>query len=250
MGRVEGKVALVTGAASGLGAAAARMLAREGAKVAVTDRDADGAREVAAAIGEAALALELDVTDEAHWKAAVDATVAHFGGLDVLVNNAGIGVARDLESTTLDEWRLVHAVNLDGVFLGCREAMRVMKQRGGSIVNVSSVAGLIGVPGLVAYGSSKAAVRELSKSVALYGAKFGVRCNSIHPTFVLTPMVEAMMAFMGGPEKGRERLERTIPQGKLGEPDDVAYLVLYLASDESKLMTGAELVIDGGATAQ
>lgn len=253
MGRVEGKAALVTGAASGLGAATARMLAKEGARVLLTDRDADGARAIATEIGGSALAAELDVTSEAAWASAVDLAVASFGRLDILVNNAGIGAMSDIEHCSLEEWRLVHAVNLEGVFLACREGIRVMKATGGgSIVNISSVAGLVGVPTLVAYGSSKAAVRQLSKSVALHCAKkgYGIRCNSVHPTFIATPMVDAMAELLGGREKGHAALARTIPLGRLGEPDDIAHAVLYLASDESKLVTGTELVVDGGATAQ
>ncbi|HZH75988.1 MAG TPA: glucose 1-dehydrogenase [Archangium sp.] len=252
-GRVEGKVALVTGAASGLGKAAARMLAREGARVVVTDRNEAGAKEVAGTMGEAARAYKLDVTQEADWVRVVDDTLATFGRLDVVVNNAGIGVAKDIESISLEEWRVVHAVNLDGVFLGCKHAIRGMRQCGakGSIINISSVAGLVGVENLPAYCSSKGGVRLLSKSVALHCARkgYGIRCNSVHPTFIETPMVDGLASMMGGVEAGKARLARMIPLGHIGEPDDIAYAVLYLASDESKLMTGSEFVVDGGTTA-
>jgi 3(or 17)beta-hydroxysteroid dehydrogenase len=252
-GRVEGKVALVTGAASGLGKAAALMLVREGARVVVTDRDEAGAKDVATSLGEAARVWKLDVTQEADWVRVVDETLATFGRLDVVVNNAGIGIAKDIESLSLEEWRLVHAVNLDGVFLGCKHAVRGMRKCGarGSIINISSVAGLVGVENVPAYCSSKGGVRLLTKSVALHCARkgYGIRCNSIHPTFIETPMVEELASLGGDPVAGKARLTRMIPLGRMGEPNDVAYAVVYLASDESKLMTGSELVVDGGATA-
>jgi 3(or 17)beta-hydroxysteroid dehydrogenase len=252
-GRVEGKVALVTGAASGLGKAAAQMLVREGARVVVTDRNEAGVKEVAGTMGEAARAYKLDVTQEADWVRVVDDTLATFGRLDVVVNNAGIGVSKDIEAISLEEWRFVHAVNLDGVFLGCKHAIRGMRQCGakGSIINISSVAGLVGAENLPAYCSSKGGVRLLSKSVALHCARkgYGIRCNSVHPTFIETPMVDGLASLMGGVEAGKAKLARMIPLGHIGEPDDIAYAVLYLASDESKLMTGSEFVVDGGTTA-
>ncbi|WPB81944.1 SDR family oxidoreductase [Archangium violaceum] len=252
-GRVEGKVALVTGAASGLGKAAAAMLVREGARVALTDRNEAGVRSVAETLGASARAWTLDVTREQDWQRVVDEVVATFGRLDVVVNNAGIGVSKDIETLSLEEWRLVHAVNLDGVFLGCKHAIRGMRQSGakGSIINISSVAGLVGVDTLPAYCSSKAGVRLLTKSVALHCARkgYGIRCNSVHPTFIETPMVDGLASLGGDMAAGKAKLSRMIPLGHLGEPDDVAYAVLYLASDESKLMTGSELVVDGGSTA-
>lgn len=257
MKRVEGKVALITGGAGGLGSAAARMLAREGARVVVTDRkerEQDGLA-VAASLGDGAgLFLPLDVTKEADWAAAMERTLAHFGRLDVLVNNAGMGIPKDVESLSLEEWRLVHAVNLDGVFLGCKHGIKAMRQCGakGSIINVSSVAGMMGTPTIVAYGSAKGGVRMFTKSVALHCAHkgYGIRCNSVHPSFIETDMVDALAKSSGDPAKARAHMARSIPLGHLGEPDDFAYAVVYLASDESKLMTGAEFVIDGGATAQ
>ncbi|NTX34956.1 glucose 1-dehydrogenase [Myxococcus sp. CA033] len=257
MKRVEGKVALITGAAGGLGSASARMLAREGAKVVVTDRASQEAlgREVAASLGEGmGLFLPLDVTREEDWIRAIDTTLEQFGRLDVLVNNAGLGIPKDVENLSLEEWRLVHAVNLDGTFLGCKHGIRAMRQCGarGSIINISSLAGLIGVPTLPAYGSAKGAVRMFTKSVALHCAQqgYGIRCNSIHPTFVETTMVKALMEASGMPDKAREGMRRSIPLGHLGEPDDIAHAVVYLASDESKLMTGSEFVLDGGSSAQ
>jgi 3(or 17)beta-hydroxysteroid dehydrogenase len=257
MGRVEGKVALVTGAASGIGRATALRLAEQGARVVVTDRQVEAGEAVAAEIGAAAFFQALDVTREAEWVAAMEATVRRFGRLDVLVNNAGVGVVKDIESTTLEEWRFVHAVNAEGVFLGCREAIKVMKATaasggGGSIVNVSSIAGLVGEATLAAYCSSKGAVRLLTKSIAMHCAQrgYGIRCNSVHPSFIATPMVEAMIEASPDHDKARAQMTRAAPLGRLGDVDDVAYLVLYLASDESKFITGAEMVVDGGATAR
>lgn len=252
-GRVEGKAVLVTGAASGLGKAMAVMLAREGARVAVTDRNEEGAREVAQAIGASARAWKLDVTSEEDWGKVVDEVLSTFGRLDVLVNNAGVGAVVDIEAMTLEQWRFVHAVNVDGVFLGCKHGIRAMRQCGakGSIINISSVAGLVGVAEFPAYSSSKGAVRLLSKSVALHCAYkgYGIRCNSVHPSFIETPMVDKLATAMGDPQVSRAKLARKIPLGSLGEPDDIAYAVLYLASDESKMMTGSEFVVDGGTTA-
>ena len=251
MGRVEGKVALVTGAASGLGKATAAMLLREGAKVCLSDIDSEGGAQAAGELGEGAMFVEHDVTDEAAWAAAVERTVTAFGGLNILVNNAGIGFIKNVEDTTLQEWRTVHAIDLDGVFLGCKAAIRaIANSGGGSIVNISSVSGIIAGHNLAAYNSAKAGVRLLSKSVALHCAREGynIRCNSVHPSFIDTPMLSGLTERYGR-EEGLAKLGRQLPLGNVGEPDDVAYAVLYLASDESKFMTGAELVIDGGISA-
>jgi len=252
-GRVEGKVALVTGGASGLGAAMARMLVREGARVAITDLNEASGQALAKELGEAARFWRLDVTKEEDWSSVVDAVLATFGRLDVVVNNAGIGVVKDVETLSLQEWRLVHAVNLDGVFLGCKHGIRGMRQCGakGSIINVSSVAGLVGVAAFPAYSSSKGGVRLLSKSVALHCAQkgYGIRCNSIHPVYVDTPMVDALANASGDATVAKERMTKSIPIGRLGHPDEIAYAVVFLASDESSLMTGSEVVLDGGATA-
>ncbi|MXP28716.1 glucose 1-dehydrogenase [Porphyrobacter algicida] len=257
-GRVAGKLALVTGAAQGLGAAQSKMLAREGARVLVTDINASGADATAEAINAehgagTAYSMKLDVTQEAEWEAAIDAAREHLGGLSVLVNNAGVGVRGNIETCTLDEWRRGFAINVDSVFLGCQKALPLMKDhQPGSIVNISSIAGLIASDTMPGYNASKAAVWMLSKSVALYCAKMGwnIRCNSVHPTFIDTPILDGMVASTGK-EKSviMDKLARQIPLKRVGEPDDIANGVLYLASDESKFMTGAELKLDGGISA-
>jgi 3(or 17)beta-hydroxysteroid dehydrogenase len=252
MNRLEGKVALLTGAASGLGAASARRLHREGAFVVVTDRDEEKGAAVAASLGERAVFHKLDVTSEAAWIAVIDGVIAAQGRLDVLVNNAGVGVVASIEDTTLEAFRFVHAVNTEGVFLGCKHGVRVMKATGGSIINLSSVAGIAGAPDLAAYCSSKGAVRTLTKSVAMHCAKkgYGIRCNSLHPAFIDTPMVDALVNASSNQERARVGLAKSIPLGRLGEPDDVAAAVAYLASDDAKFITGVELPIDGGLLAQ
>jgi 3(or 17)beta-hydroxysteroid dehydrogenase len=252
MTRLAGKTAFVTGAASGIGAAIVRRFVAEGARVALADIDTAGGESLAAELGSAARFLRHDVTAEADWIDNLACAVAAFGRLDILVNNAGIGPAGTIEKTSLAEWRRVHAVNLDGVFLGCKHGIAVLRQSGGgSIVNLSSVAGLMGTPTLAAYGSSKAAVRQLTKSAALHCAqrRDAIRCNSIHPAFAATPMVEAMIAQSKAPERTRAALAGQIPLGRLGEAEEVAALALYLASDESRFVTGGEFVIDGGLTA-
>lgn len=253
-GRVEGKVVLVTGAASGLGAASARMLVREGARVALTDINEEAGQALAKELGMSTRFWRLDVTQEEQWASVVDSVLATFERLDVVLNNAGIGIAKDVEALSLDEWRLVNAVNLDGVFLGCKHGIRAMRKCGaqGSIINMSSVAGLIGAAALPAYCASKGGVRLLTKSVALHCAKqgYGIRCNSVHPVFIDTPMVDSLAKLTGDVTAGKERMAKGIPIGRLGEPDEIAYAVVYLASDESRLMTGSEFVLDGGTTAQ
>ena len=258
-GRVAGKAALITGAAGGLGQAMAWMLAREGARVAVTDMNLDGARALAGAINAdhpgAAFAFAHDVTDEAQWIAVVDQAVAAMGGLSILINNAGIGgELLFAEQDTLDNWRRVQAVNLESVMLGCKHAMPHLRASGaGSIVNISSVAGLAAAPGMGAYNATKAAVWMYTKTVALEAAKAGwnVRSNSVHPVFIKTPILDPFVAMAGGDEAtAHQKLARGIPLKRIGEPDDVAYCVLYLASDESKFVTGSEFKIDGGMLAQ
>jgi NAD(P)-dependent dehydrogenase (short-subunit alcohol dehydrogenase family) len=253
MGRVDGKIAIVTGAASGIGRACARRLASEGAKVVLTDRNEAGGKAAAGELGAPHVFLALDVTDPMHWASVVGETVRAFGRLDVLVNAAGVGVMHDIEQTTLEEWRSVMSVNSGGTFLGCQAALGAMKATGGgSIINVSSVAGIVADPDMAAYCASKGAVRMLTKSVALHAARagYGVRCNSVHPAFIDTPMVDALLAASSERGLTRGKLERAIPLGRIGEAEEVAHLVLYLASDESKFVTGAELVIDGGLTAR
>lgn len=252
MGRVEGKVALITGGASGIGLATARLFLDEGAAVVVTDRDKPAADAAMTAFAHRARFHLLDVTREDHWIAATKTVVAEFGRLDVLVNSAGVALLRDIEATTLEEWRALMAVNLDGTFLGCKHAVRVMKQQGGgSIVNMSSVAGLIGSGNLAAYSASKGGVRLLTKSVALHCARKGynIRCNSVHPSFVETPMLRAMIASGRDPAKMDANYTSAAPLGRLAQPIEVARTILFLASDESAFTTGAELVVDGGLTA-
>jgi NAD(P)-dependent dehydrogenase (short-subunit alcohol dehydrogenase family) len=252
MGRVAGKVALVTGAASnpGLGYSTAMALAREGARLVVTDIDGEGAERCAAAIraaGGEALARAQDVTDEAGWEAIVALTLETWGRLDVLVNNAGIAVLKPLESLTLADWNRQIAVNLTSVFLGCRAAAPAMRRGGGgSIVNLSSVAGLIGLKGCAAYGASKGGVRLMTKTIAAELGADQIRCNSVHPGFIWTNM---QVGAQGGDRARADASTAGLPLGRVGEPDDIANCILYLASDESAYVTGAEFTVDAGMTA-
>lgn len=241
MNRVSGKVAIVTGAASGIGRGVAELLAAEGAHVVSTD--------IAAAPG----IVQHDVTDEAAWQRIVDETVAKHGRLDILVNAAGIAVWADIERATLADFRRCNAVNNEGVFLGCQAAIRAMKtNKAGSIINLSSVAGLVADPDAPAYCASKGAVRLLTKSIALHCARRGynIRVNSVHPSFIATAMVEGVINANPDPAKMRHALETAAPLRRMGEVREVANLILYLASDESTFTTGAEHVIDGGLTAR
>jgi 3alpha(or 20beta)-hydroxysteroid dehydrogenase len=243
--RLAGKVALITGAASGQGAAEARLFAGEGARVAVADIEDAGAERVTAEIGDAAIAIHLDVTDEAQWSAAVDRTVGAFGSVDVLVNNAGIGFTpRRIEVEDPDDHRRIIDVNLHGVYLGIRAVTPVMTaQRAGSIVNISSIDGLVGVAGMTSYTASKFAVTGMTRATALELGPRGIRVNSIHPGVIETPMVAA------APAETKARLKVVLdrqPIPRMGTPEEVAYLALYLASDESSYCTGAQFVIDGG----
>lgn len=250
-GRIQDRVALITGGASGIGRAAAHLFAEEGATVVIADRDEAAARAAVAAIGGRASFQRLDVTAEDRWIAVTDALVRDRGRLDILINSAGVSLLKDIETTTLDEWRVLMAVNLDGTFLGCKHAVRVMKERGGSIVNMSSVAGLIGSGFLAAYCASKGGVRLLTKAVALHCARKGynIRCNSVHPSFADTPMLEGMVAAARNPDKLAASFTAAAPLGRLAQPIEVARTILFLASDESVFTTGAELVVDGGLTA-
>ncbi len=257
-GRVAGKKALITGAAQGLGAAQAMMLAREGAQVLLADINAEGAAAQASAINAAlgagtAFSIHLDVTSEDQWIAAIDYASEAMQGLSVLVNNAGIGVRGNIETCTLADWHRGFAVNVDSVFLGCQKALPLMKDsQPGSIINISSIAGLIASHTMPGYNASKAAVWMLSKSVALYCAKMGwdIRSNSVHPTFIDTPILDGMVTSTGkSKEVIMDKLARQIPLKRVGQPDDIANGVLYLASDESRFMTGAELKLDGGISA-
>jgi NAD(P)-dependent dehydrogenase (short-subunit alcohol dehydrogenase family) len=252
--RVQGKVAIVTGAASnpGLGRAIALVLAREGARVVATDVDEAGVRDCAAAIraaGGEALALRHDVTRESDWREVVARTLDAFGRLDVLVNNAGIAVLKPLEQLSLEDWNRQIEVNLTSVFLGCKHSVAALRRSGGgSIVNLSSVAGLVGLRTCVAYGASKGGVRIATKAIALELGRDGIRCNSVHPGFIWTNM---QARATGASDPASVPLgPGVIPLGRIGEARDVAECVLYLASDESKYVTGAELTVDGGLTAQ
>lgn len=254
MKRVEGKTAIVTGAALGLGRASALMLAREGARVVLTDvREVDGAKvrdEIVAGGGEA-IFVRHDVASEADWIAVMETALERFGSVDVLVNNAGVLLSSKIEETPLDKWRWLMSINCDGVFLGVKHAIRAMKDRGGSIINLSSVAGLVGLPDISAYCASKGAVALFTKAAALECAKAGyaIRVNSIHPGGIWTPMLEVFVGKRGEPGADAAAADMH-PVGHAGEPDDIAYGVVYLASEESKFVTGSELVIDGGYTAQ
>lgn len=254
--RAAGKRAFITGAAGGLGAATARLLARHGAKVFITDINAAAVDAVAAEINrelgaQVAWSATQDVSDEAAWQRLLAEAVQAMGGLSVLVNNAGIGSMGGVEQIAVDEWHRVMAVNVDSILFACKHALPYLReQQPASIVNISSLAAFKVDPNYTAYNTSKAAVAMLTKSVAIdcTKQKIDVRCNSIHPAFIRTGIVAPFFAALGEEEATR-KLTRGIPMKRLGEPDDVAYAVLYLASDESRYITAAELVIDGGACA-
>jgi 3(or 17)beta-hydroxysteroid dehydrogenase len=249
VGRLEGKVALVTGAASGLGKATATLMAAEGAKVLLADINEAAGCAVAEAIGPNAAFTKLDVTSEEQWKTAVDVAVSRFGSLTILINNAGISPHDTIEDGTLAGWRHIHSVNVESVFLGCHTAIPAMVRSGrGAIVNMSSIAGMRGVADYASYGSAKAGVRNLTKSVALYCAqqRYNIRCNSVHPGSIDTPILDADKAKHG--QAAITMREKAIPMRRLGRPEEVAYAVVFLASDEASYITGAELVVDGGKT--
>ena len=247
--RLEGKVALISGGARGMGAAEARLFASEGAKVVLGDVLESEGQQVEAEIAEAggeAVFVHLDVTSEDDWQQAVDTAIERYGGLHILVNNAGIWNGGNVETQTVEGWDQIMDINAKGVFLGTRAAIPAMRESGsGSIVNISSVAGIIGSVGATAYNASKGAVRLLTKSTAVQYAAEGIRCNSVHPGPIETQMIREVY-----PDKEtRNSRVSAIPMGRMGEMDDVAKGVLFLASDEASYMTGSELVIDGGATA-
>jgi NAD(P)-dependent dehydrogenase (short-subunit alcohol dehydrogenase family) len=256
---MEGKIVLVTGGASGLGKATAELFVEEGGRVMIADINEAAGQAAAASLGQAGAFVRLDVTDEASWIAAIEATRTHFGGLHVLVQSAGIAITADVTQTSLEDWRRVHAIDLDGVFLGCKHGVPAIAESianpesgsaSGSIVNISSIAGVIAGHNMAAYNSAKAGVRHLSKSVALHCARkrLAIRCNSVHPTFIDTPILDDITGALGR-ERGLEKLGRQVPMGRVGRPREVAYSILFLASDESSYTTGSELLVDGGIAA-
>ena len=255
MSRVEGKVAIVTGAASGLGLASSKKLIQEGARVVLTDinqQALETIKEHLSEFSETQYSTEyLDVTSEESWQEILEKVELEYGKINILINSAGISLGSDIVSTDFEVWKKVHQVNLDSVFLGCKYAIpKIATYGSGSIINLSSISGIVAGWNTAAYNSSKAGVRLLTKSVALYCAKKGydVRCNSIHPAFVNTPILDPIKQAFGDDEAVR-KLARQIPMNKIGDTDDVAYAVLYLASDESKFMTGSEIILDGGLSA-
>ena len=250
MARLEGKVALISGGARGQGAVEARMFAAEGASVVIGDiLDAQGRQTEAELqeLGYNVTYVHLDVTSEADWEAAVQAAVSAYGKLDILLNNAGILIRKNIEETSADDWDRIFAVNAKGVFLGTKAAIPALRENGGgSIINISSTAGLVGSPnGSASYTATKGAVRLFTKSTAIQHAAEGIRCNSIHPGPIETDMIADTL---NDPDSMALRMQR-LPLGRVGKPSEIAYGAIYLASDESSFVTGAELVIDGGTTA-
>jgi len=248
--RLEGKVALITGAAHGMGAEEARLFAREGARVAIADIREDDAREVEAEIAEAggeSMVVMLDVSQEDQWEQSVAAVVAKFGKLDILVNNAGISGSGERDATSTDAWDRLMNINAKGVFLGMKYAIPEMeKAGGGAIVNISSISGFVGQEGIhPGYNASKGAVRLVTKAAAVQHAKIGIRVNSVHPG-MLPPM---LTSFQRG-DPNRDAMNAAVPMGREGEPIEVANAVLFLASDEASYITGTELIVDGGFTAK
>lgn len=245
MGRVNGKVILVTGAASGVGRENALLLAREGARVMLTDINGEGVQAVAKEIGTGAVAMKHDIASESDWKTVMSATLEIFGSLDVLVNNAAILAMASIEDTSLELWQKIQRINADGYFLGCRFAVEAMKKNGGSIINMSSLAAIAGMAHFCAYSASKGAVTALTRSVAAHckQSAYKIRCNSIHPDGILTPMVMNLMAHADPAAVAEVKGD---PMARMCSPQDISNLVLFLASDESRFINGAELRIDNG----
>jgi NAD(P)-dependent dehydrogenase (short-subunit alcohol dehydrogenase family) len=257
MGRVAGKKAFITGGAQGLGACFGRMLANEGAKVALTDINFEAAQATAAKINEAndgtAIAIKHDVTNRDAWETALGEASEFMGGIDILINNAGIGTFGNIETETWEGWRRTQDIDVDSIFTGTQLAMPYLKKsQPASIINISSVAGMIADANMLAYNTAKAAVWMMTKSIGLHCARSGydIRCNSVHPVFTRTPIIDPLVQLGGGGEEGEKRLVQQIPWKRLAEPEDVGYCILYLASDESRYVTASEFKIDGGITAQ
>ena len=250
-GRVAGKVVVITGAASGLGAESARRLAAEGARLVLTDLNAEAGEALAADLGERAHFMLHDVTDEAAWAAVAAEAVSRFGGLHGLVNSAGVAGGMPLLEMTYADWRRVLSINLDGTFLGLRACAPAMAQGGGgSIVNLSSILGKVGQPGAAHYCASKGGVLMLTKAAALEWAPAAIRVNSVHPGYIETPMVTGALQASENGNEMRDLIISRHPLGRLGRPREIADAVVFLISDEASFMTGAELVVDGGYTAQ
>jgi NAD(P)-dependent dehydrogenase (short-subunit alcohol dehydrogenase family) len=252
LARLENKVVLISGGASGIGAETARLVLREGGKAVLADRDEAKGNALAAELGNSAAFVALDVTHEAAWQKAVATAVETYGGLHGLLNAAGIGVRNSIEDCSLEDYRRVNDINSMGTFLGCKTAIAAMKRSGGgSIVNISSVLGLRGASYAMAYCASKGAVRSLTKNVALHCAqmKYAIRCNSVHPGYIDTPMIAPRLAGTIDNMTGRQWLEELHPLGRLGRAEEVANMILFLLSDESTFSTGSEFVCDGGLTA-
>lgn len=255
--RLKSKIVLITGSAQGIGKACAQLFADEGAFVFVSDVDDKQGKMTAQEIGSNATYIHLDVQREHDWDAAIAHIIKEKGHLDVLINNAGItgfqeGFGpQDPEHASLESWNKVQSINATGTFLGCKAAIHAMKYKKGAIVNISSRSGIVGIPGAAAYAASKAAIRNHTKSVALYACQMGydIRCNSIHPAAILTPMWDPMLGKGEEREKRLSQFAKDIPMHRLGVPEDVAYAALFLASDESKYITGTELNVDGGVLA-
>ncbi len=253
-GRLQDKIAIVTGAASGIGRATARLFAQEGARVVVADIDAEGARRTSEEIGEAALTCPMDVTNESDWEGAVAMAIARFGKLDGVCNIAGIGRGGTIEDVTLDDWNAMIAVNLTGTMLGCKHGIRGIVRSGGAgaIVNLSSLGGLVGIADIAGYCASKGGVTILSKSIALHCAQRGypIRCISVHPTYVDTEMLDPVVDAMGG-DRGAllAGMARLVPMGRVAKPDDIARTILFAMSDDAAMVSGSPLIVDGAQLA-
>ena len=250
MGRIQDKVALVTGGASGLGEAIVRRYVAEGARVIVADIDTDGAEKLATELGAAASAIKLDVTQEDQWIAAFAAVDAHHGRLDTLVNNAGITTVGSIEDLSLADFRTMLDIDLIGVFLGCKHVIPLMKHTGGSVINMASMSGLRAEDYLAGYNAAKAGVTLMTKSVALHYSRqgYGMRCNSIHPGVIMTPILQKVMSQVPEPQALYDSWVAGHPIGRVGRPDEIGAIALYLASDEATFATGAEFVVDGGSS--